>query len=180
MTERTLGKLGGVLDFAGIIRRCKVLDPSDPDSCYEWQGALCCRGNPKLWFPPFQATVGIGSVMCFLHTGQRPQPSECWFARCLNKQCGRPDHWKKGTLSQATRRNPRKNPALHRAKVTATRRANSKLNPEIVAQIRAGGGTLVEWSRRLGVSHSTVARARTGEHWGDLPGLTPSVFEWRP
>jgi len=180
MTTRKGQNLGGVLDFAGIIRRCRAVDESDPDTCLEWQGAHCVRGIPKLWFPPFQSTVGLGSVMCFLHTGKRPARGECWYARCLNKSCGRPDHWKKGTLSQATRRSPRKNPALHKAKVTATRRANAKLNEEVVAQIRAGGGTLMEWAKRLGVSHSTVARARTGEHWGPVGSLTSSVFEWRP
>lgn len=180
MTRSTKGaNLGGVLDFGGIKRRCQVLD-DDPDSCWNWQGALDNRGMPKLWFAPFQATVTLSSVMCFLKTGKRPGRGAAWYACCDNRACGNPAHWEFGTLSQATRRHPRKNQALHTMKVAASRRAASKLTEAVVATIRAGTDTLKVCAANRGVSRSTVSRIRRGSAWKPLVLPGASVFDWRP
>jgi hypothetical protein len=151
--------------------RCVVRVGED---CWLWRGAVDSRGTPKAWFPQFGITSTIGPVIAFLRTGVRPKKA-VWLRVCTSPECVNPDHWSKASRSAATLRRPRTNPALHTINVALARRASSKLNDQIVAQIREGQGTLQECADRYGISRSTVDRIRRGVSWKPL-SLPSSIF----
>lgn len=161
----------GLQTIEDLRLRCYI---RSEDDCWHWRGALDQRGAPKTWFPAFGITTTIGPVIAFLRTGVRPKKA-VWLRSCTSPDCVNPDHWSKASHSAATLRHPRANPALHSMKVALARRASSKLNDDIVAQIREGQGTLQECADRYGISRSTVDRIRRGVSWKPLT-LASSVF----
>jgi hypothetical protein len=166
-----MSRADGIRSIEDLRLRCVVRQNED---CWHWRGAVDRKGTAKTWFPPFGITTTIGPVIAFLRTGVRPKKA-VWLRFCTSPDCVNPDHWNKSSHSIATLRRPRANPALHVLNVALARRASSKLNEQIVAQIREGQGTLQECADRYGISRSTVDRIRRGVSWKPLR-LTSSIF----
>ena len=70
---------------------------------------------------------------------------------CRVRACVNPDHLEPVTNAENNRRG-----------------IKAKLTPDLVREIRESGESARSISRRLGISHTTVAAARRGKSWGSL------------
>lgn len=89
--------------------------------------------------------------------------------KCDNPPCVNPDHLFVGThkdnMADMIAKGRARHPSHSRGGEQSGR---SKLTNELVRQILASRDGVREIARRLGVSHSTVSRVRSGQSWGRL------------
>lgn len=79
---------------------------------------------------------------------------------CHNKMCVRPDHMQLGTFAENSADN------IGRFdRVRGTDSKQSKINDQIVREIRASKETLIVLARRYGVSMALVQKVRQGKVW---------------
>lgn len=86
--------------------------------------------------------------------------------RCDNPACVNPDHLFLGTQTDNMRDCSQKG----RVKIPHYRgekNSFAKLTDDLVRKIRSGG-SLNWWSKRLGISATTIANARSGKTWGHV------------
>jgi hypothetical protein len=166
--------LGGVRTIDDIRDRCFI---SSDDECWHWRGATEASGRPKFWFPVFRVTTTPGPVIAFLKTGVRPKKAR-WLNRCRVADCMNPDHWFPSNHSTACKRSKRRNPAVHAIKTTIARRARSKLNEEIIQDIRSRAGIARHYAGKYEISVGHVYRVWAGTNWKPLTAPTSSVFNF--
>lgn len=135
--------------------------------CWLWQGAMD-KGAPR-------AKVGgkmvyVRRLVLELSGKQIPAgmraTNTCGDGRCVN-----PSHVVPRTLSainaDVAKRTGFARKAARRAKISAAKRKNSKVTPEMVAEIRSSEGTGREIAERLGLNPSTVNDIRAHRSWVD-------------
>lgn len=144
--------------------REKCIEEGD---CWLWQGAMD-KGTPR---------AKVGGKMVYvrrlvlelkgkkIHTGMRATTT-CGDERCVN-----PDHVVASTPSAinaaVARRTGFARKAARRAKISAAKRKNSHVTPEMVAEIRSSDGTGRAIAARLGLHASTVNDIRAHRTWVD-------------
>ena len=153
----------GVRTLEDLRQRC-VIDDITQD-CWNYGGGKTGDGLPSIWFPPLGIRTTPGVILCYLKTGKRPAPGVVWHRTCDSLLCCNPGHRKAGTrrsqmANAAITRSP-----LERARISVSKRAQSKLTEAAVDDIRSSEDTLAECAARHGISVSHVSRIRRGELW---------------
>ena len=169
--------------LARIRRKC-VIDASDPDSCWIWQGMVNTKdGKPRINV--------AGSAVSTLSTAMRE--AGLWKpgwrmsrVTCGDTMCVRPQHgqgYTTGAYVRSLYADGSLGTASHNAARAKNRRRWAKLSEELVRDLRAkyaAGATVDELHALVPtVGRDTLQRAIRGRTWADARG-SGSVFAWRP
>ena len=134
--------------------------------CWEWQ--LCCEGKTPVMKPPKSRTMAPVRRVILMAKGVKVEGKDS-AASCGNPKCVNPDHavaWSRSKTMKRTAKNTRYAQAIARnAQISRSKRAKSKLNEEIVRQIRADPCTQREASIKYEISQHTVWAIRTHRTW---------------
>lgn len=136
--------------------------------CWEWTGALQVCGST----PTMRHDGRAGAVRRFLAVEMGMNvTNKLATAKCDNPLCVCPDHiivvsrkQLQQRLAKATRYQT--NP-LRMKRLSDKARAHSKLNPEIVQQIRDAEGKQRDIARAFGISQAAVSQIKRGRTWRD-------------
>lgn len=173
MTIRT----DGIRTITDLRDRC-IVDEDAPNGqrCWVWGGAYSANGQPCLWLPALGRRVTLGVAACVLRTGKPPAAGVVWHCTCTTPSCANPFHRAPGNRSTQMRAAGIKRDAVTRARIAASKRAQSRLTPDDVNAIRASSEPLRVVAERHGISTSYASLIRRGERWphGHLQGF--SVF----
>ena len=136
--------------------------------CWEWTGALQPCGST----PTINYNGRAGAVRRFLaiEAGMAVK-GKVVTSKCGNPLCVCPEHVQvvtRRTLQQriAKERRYQTNP-VRLKKLSERARANSKLNLELVQQIREAEGKQRDIAKRFGISQPTVSVIKRGVTWRD-------------
>lgn len=121
--------------------------------CWLWTGWKNFKGYGRV------ATLHLRAhrASWLLHRGVIPGDLHVCH-RCDNRACVNPEH-----LYLAT--NAENHADKARKERVAGPYGRTKLNAELVRQIRAGTRSDKEWAKEIGVDETTIYSARVGEHW---------------
>ena len=165
----------GIRSLDDLKDRCRI---DEETGCWIWAGAANADGQATVWVPALRKTTSLGSAISLLTTGRPTRGGLFMRPVCGRKLCANPEHRQLATQSTAMRAaRPTLDP-LHRAKISASMRARSRLKPEDVEAIRASDATDVALGERFRVDNTTISNIRCGRTWRDSSGA--SVFNWRP
>jgi HNH endonuclease len=136
--------------------------------CWEWTGAIQPHGST----PTMRWDHRVGGVRRFLAIDlEMDVTKKVVTHKCGNPACVNPDHImvaKRRKLQQriAKERNYQTNP-LRMKRIADKARENSKLNLEIVNQIRLASKTQRQIAAEFGITQGTVSAIRSGRTWRD-------------
>lgn len=155
MTHAIGTDLGGIRTLLDLRDRCRFDELSD---CWIWSGAVT-NGSPCMRLPGIGRTVGAGVAICFLVTGNEPEPGTVWHRTCRTKLCVCPDHRQIGDRKSqmAFSRGVPKPPGV-RMRIALTKRATSTVTDEMVDDILSSNLTALELAAKHGISHTHVCR----------------------
>lgn len=135
--------------------------------CWEWQLA-CEGGTTPVMKPPKTRTMAPVRRLALLARGIKVDGKDATYS-CSNPKCVNPDHavaWPRSKTMKRTVKQTRYAQDLTRnAQISRTKRAKSKLNEDIVRQIRADPCTQREASVKYKISQHTVWTIRTHRTW---------------
>lgn len=141
--------------------------------CLLWQG-LVANGSPVV-----HTTAGYLTVrrLVWQHAHGMPMPGHLRaVCSCREPACVRPEHVRALSTRQIAllcAKEGKFRTAQRRAAIAATKRAQSRLTPELVERIRAAdSGAAI--ARELGICKSTASKIRRGESWRPIGAA--SVF----
>jgi hypothetical protein len=136
--------------------------------CWEWTGAMQPAGST----PTMRHNGRVTGVRRFLAIDMGLDVTNRVVThKCGNSMCVNPDHIAvitRGKLQKriAKQTNYQTNP-LRMKKLADKARQNSKLNQEIVDQIRAAEGNQRKIAAEYGITQATVSCIRSGRTWRD-------------
>jgi hypothetical protein len=163
----------GIRTLADIQLRCR---PNHTTGCLMWAGAA--KGQAaRVWVPE----IGICSMVMALQWvqfGTKPTADRMLVPMCGNAACANVKHRQWGTRSQMAHIIKPRATVQARAKLSAIRRAKSRLNEALVAEIRASNETCAELGRRYGVDSGHIGQIRMGKEWASTTTVASSVFAW--
>jgi DNA-binding transcriptional regulator YiaG len=133
--------------------------------CWTWQGSVSVQNQPKtrhdgkVW--------NVRNLAYKLQRGIAVRTGYTAVATCKNPMCVNPEHLTQreisGLISELNRTKPQS--LVKKAKISAYRRTQSALSPEIVAAIRNREKPRSQFAKELGVSYTTIKRAEIGVTW---------------
>ena len=142
-------KINDVLTQARFWNNVKVIPDSNSNQCWEWQAATLSNGYGI-------ASIGNGETMLahrFVASLSEDITDQVVLHRCDNPRCVRPDHLIVGTQK------------LNIADMYSKRRNNSKVNIEIVRDIRTKTKSRKEYAEQYQISEYTVGQIQRRETW---------------
>lgn len=155
--------MSGIRTMADLLDRCVV---DELTGCWRYRGSKSAHGEPKIWSAAIGQSVTVGTLIALFTTGERPEPGVVWRRMCETSCCANPAHRKKSDRHTASRASSAEKSPLHRARISATKRAQSKhCNEAIAAAIRASTETLRVLSERYGMSIESCSDIRRLEQW---------------
>jgi hypothetical protein len=147
---------------------CRI---DDITGCWVWTGAVD-RGQPKIYAPDWTAHNGAMKTQtgqrAVWHMGNQHAIPKRWrvYSTCRTVCCLNPEHLKVGSQKEWGRDSARwgflKDDVRVRVRNRRTGRSRSELTPETYAEVLASSEKGVVIAKRLGISDSTVSKARTG------------------
>ncbi len=134
--------------------------------CWEWRGALqSCGVTPMMNYK--RRVVGVRRLIAE-HQGHDLKGKVATY-KCGNELCVNPDHVQVLTRKRLSKRITQVNKyhtnPVRMKKLADQARKNSKLNMDLVCQIREATGTQREIAARFGVSQATVSVILRGVTW---------------
>lgn len=143
--------------------------------CWEWNLQMVQRGAIPIWSVGSKDKVYPRREAWKLHTG-REVPEGCYitnFHTCANRKCCNPEH-SGPKRREKVHQNTIKSGKLHtdaiRAKISATKRAKSKLSDEAAHEIRTSTEPVPVLAKKHGISEAYGYMIRRGEHRRDYAG----------
>lgn len=134
--------------------------------CWEWK--LCCEGKTPVMKPPKKRTMVPVRRMILIAKGVKVEGKDA-VCTCGNDKCVNPDHaaaWSRSRTLKRTAAKTRYTQAIARnAQISRSKRAHSKLNEDIVRQIRSDPCTQREAAEKFKISQHTVWAIRTHRTW---------------
>lgn len=173
---------GGIRELEDIRGRC-VID--DETGCWHWRGAVAANTTksicPVAWSPALGKVVSVlRQVYEFAHPEASMIGRMVWRS-CASQDCCNPKHLLMGTRKQwgewITKNGKRKGDPLASARNRKARldSGDAILNMELAQWARESTQTGRDVAHALGVSATTISRARMRRTWGEtLP--CASVF----
>lgn len=167
---------GGIRTVEDLMGRCVVDTETD---CWIWGMSRSKPGGaPSLWLPALGKRTSIGVAICVLMTGAGPKKGQCWHATCGTPYCANPAHRKCGNRSTQMLALKMERTPLQVVRMTAGRRANSKLSEEAAAEIRQSTEVLRVIAEKHGISLSHAGLVRSGKLRRPLAAPGSSVFNF--
>lgn len=174
--------LGGVRTLDDLMARCYV----DPDThCWHWRGAMQKRGNgteePRVWLADDRKTATVSRAAWKLAGKRALRKGETVWRRCLCDCCGNPAHMMAGTKAQwgawvsekgYLQGRPERAAINRRTKIES---GQAKLTPELAQWANESPQLGVDVAWALGVSATTVSRARLRQTWAPVVPVA-SIF----
>lgn len=146
-----------------IRAKCEILD----NGCWVWKGSNDGQGQPRMRLPKSRTLVNVRRVILET-TGQylgNLRSTTC----CGTPLCVNPEHIMAiscSTLIQrAAKRTGYAQKADRCAAISASKRKNSPLTAELVAEIRTSSESTRAIARRMGVCQASIQAIRRGETW---------------
>lgn len=136
------------------------------EGCQVWIGYVDARPTLQIRRNGKRHGISVRRIQ-YCRTGRKDPGGRYVLPTCGNPLCIHPDHLQSISQAEHLRRNAQPNEALRAAKITAHRRAVSKINPEAVAAIRASGASLTVVAAEHGVTPSLASKIRRHEIWTD-------------
>lgn len=172
---------GGIRSLEDIRQRCVVDVEGD---CWQWRGALALgtggRGCPVAWSPSHGRVISVLRLAVEFSGRKLAKGSIVW-RTCRCEDCCNPKHLNVGTRKEwgvwTAALGHRKGDPLASARNRKARvdSGDAILTMELARWIRESEQAGVELAHVLGVSATTISRARLRRTWDDaLPGA--SVF----
>ncbi len=149
-----------------LLGRCRVDELS---GCWIFGGSLSEDREPRIWSVVFNQAVSVGTMLSLFTTGARPAAGVIYRRTCETRGCANPEHRIKSdrTVAADAARAPKS--TLHRARISASKRAKSKnCNERIAAEIRASSEPLRVFADKYGLSVSTCSMIRRQVEWKPL------------
>lgn len=177
-------KAGGVRTIEDIRLRCYC---DEDTGCWKWKGAfskpLGRLSEPRVFLADERTTTTLPRASWRLAKGPI-KPGHTIWRRCLNHECGNPDHlmsgtkeaWGKWAAKKSYLKGRPERAAINRR--IARERGVPKLTLEQAEQIRISPETGRAMAKAYGVSPSAVSRIRLGQSYRQP--FPASVFTWRP
>lgn len=153
--------------------RSKTIEVGD---CWEWDGATT-QGVPMMW-DPVRGMAYYTRRLIAMYRGDYRKAMRYVPGVCDNPKCVNPDHITGRTPSSVAKAAAKKNGTRHSwsANISAGKRKSSKLNQEVVDQIRAAEGTNAAIGREFSLHPSTVGAIRRYEIWRDYSSPFSSLL----
>jgi hypothetical protein len=163
--------LGGVRSVDRLRERC-VID--DETGCWHWKFGTS-HGRPQLIIshPAVGEHIRMSGARAawVLSNGRTVPEGQIVRLRCRSLDCCNPEHTKATTRTEwgkhIAKVGANKCDPLRRAQITRDAQARSKLNREIVSEIRASDRPAREEAARHGIAMSTVTAIRRRTRWKD-------------
>ena len=163
--------LGGVRSVDRLRERCVV---DDETGCWHWKFGTS-HGRPRLVVshPAVGEHIRMGGARAawVLANGRDVPEGQIVRLRCRSRDCCNPEHTKATTRAEWGKHIAKvgagKCDPLRRARITRVAQARSKLNPELVREIRASELPARAEAERHGIAMSTVTAIRRQTRWKD-------------
>ncbi len=183
MTHAVGTKLGGIRTIEDIRLRCYC----QPETgCWHWRGAAKRKGDkviePRVWLADARKCSTLSRASWSLAKGVEVADGKTVWRKCLQLDCGNPDHMMTGTKKKwgdwvkrkgYLRGLPVRVAINRKIKIKS---GQTKMTMEMAEQIRRDPRTGVEIAAELGVSSQVVSRIRTRKTF--VPVVASSVFSW--
>ncbi|MEJ7932562.1 hypothetical protein WG922_21510 [Ramlibacter sp. AN1015] len=145
--------------------RAKCVEEGD---CWIWQGGAggLQRDQPRMHFNKKKRQVR--RVVFTELLGGKLGKGHGVSTKCGTLLCVCPEHMKKTTTSERSKKAGERgdySTPLRRARVALGKRANSRLTPEAVREIRASDEAQPVIAARWGICRSTVSQIKLGKTW---------------
>lgn len=165
----------GIRTIDDLQGRCVV----DIDSgCWHWRGATTL-GLPSMWIGGLDDRVTAATAIAFLVTGEKPEKGRVWHCTCDTRGCCNPEHRNRhGTRSTQMLAAKITRTPMQIVRMSAGRRAGSKLSEAAVADILATDDILSAAAARHGCSLSHISQIRRGVLRKPLAAPGSSVFNF--
>jgi hypothetical protein len=155
--------MSGIRTVEDLLDRCVV---DEITGCWRYRGATSPAGEPKIWSAAMGQSVTVGTLIALFTTGAPPGPDQVWRRVCETSCCANPAHRKKSDRHTASKASSAVKSPLHRARISATKRAQSTVcNEQIAAEIRTSTEPLRVFKERYGISIELASDIRRGEQW---------------
>jgi hypothetical protein len=152
-----------------------VMNIEEVGDCWEWTGAVGNTGHPIIHLrQPIEGMPRKGCALVrrfvFMLNGGKlvdRKPLDC---KCGNKLCVNPAHIKQSTTSKVAKRAAQNGAWKGEARarrISAAKRAKSKLNIELAREIRLSPESGPVLAARYGVDKSLVNNIKRGTIWRD-------------
>lgn len=169
--------MNGIRTFEDLRLRCKMIpSPSNryPSECWEWRGATSRTGCPSIWIPSLQRVGKVGTLAAVIATGSAAPTGRVYAAMCGTPHCCNPGQRRWMSQAAATRKTHAGKPlaVAHKARITASRRAGSRITAEAIALLQAhpAGVSVAGLAAELGVSLSYAGAIKAGKR---RPAVSP-------
>lgn len=146
-----------------IRAKCDILD----NGCWVWKGSNDGNGQPRMRLPKNRTLLNVRRVILET-TGQylgNLRSTTC----CDTPLCVNPDHImavsSSTLIALAAKRTGYAQKADRCAAISASKRKNSPLTAELVAEIRASSESTRVIAKRMGVCQASIQAIRSGDSW---------------
>lgn len=143
--------------------RLRTVDEGD---CWIWKGALSSSGQPSLWLHGGHK-FSAGGAIKFLLTGEKPTPGFVWAPMCRSALCVNPAHRKEMTVLEHRRWSRTDRTLAQRIVYAKLKQQASRIDWNIVHEIRASSQTHEQLAEKHGLSISMISKIRRGKCWRD-------------
>jgi hypothetical protein len=165
---------GGIRTLADILARCYV---DDVTGCHRWRGATSASNGkselPVAWFAAEQRITSVLRIAYMLAHPRADMKGRIVWRHCRSSDCCNPAHLRAGTRKEwgewVAREDHRKgDPAASgRNRIARVKSGDAILTPELALWARESGQYGIDVAHALGVSPTSVSRARLGRTWAE-------------